>query len=332
MAVKFLIIRFSSIGDIVLTSPVVRCIKNQIPDAEIYFLTKPQYVEIVSANPYINHVIALSENIFDTIQQIQKIDFQYVIDLHKNARSFLIKNSLSHVKHFSFNKLNIEKWLLVNFKINQLPAIHIVDRYYEAIKNLQVVNDGKGLDYFIPEGTYYTLPETHREYIVFSIGAQHETKKMPAAKWRELAKQIEKPIIILGGNECFENGEFIASSKKNILNLCGKTTLHETAFIIKQSQAIITHDTGLMHIAAAFQKPIVTIWGNTLPALGMYPYVTHSENYFSSEVSNLSCRPCSKLGKKKCPEGHFNCMQLQDINKIVRYIQQDLPTLPKLSQ
>jgi ADP-heptose:LPS heptosyltransferase len=125
---KFLIIRLSSIGDIVLTSPVVRCLKKQVPDAEIHFLTKYAHRQIVESNPYITKIHLLDESLTATISQLKKEQFDFIIDLHKNLRTAKIKRALKKTPSFSFNKLNIEKWLLVNLKINRLPTIHIVDR------------------------------------------------------------------------------------------------------------------------------------------------------------------------------------------------------------
>src|SRR5450432_3091242 len=118
---KFLIIRFSSIGDIVLTSPVIRCLKQQVPDAEIHFLTKQDYRGLVSDNPYVDKVIVLGSSWDLMMHQLQDEQYNYIIDLHHNLRTLRIKKALVTAKHFSFNKLNIQKWLLTAFKINKLP-------------------------------------------------------------------------------------------------------------------------------------------------------------------------------------------------------------------
>jgi ADP-heptose:LPS heptosyltransferase len=108
-----------------------------------------------------------------------------------------------------------------------------------------------------------------------------------------------------------------ALPNQQIVNACGKFSLQQSASIVKQAAVLLTHDTGLMHIASAFQIPIVSVWGNTVPALGMYPYYPQNEKGFSiHEVSNLKCRPCSKIGFKTCPKKHFNCMNLQDAKAI----------------
>jgi len=319
---KFLIIRFSSIGDIVLTTPVIRCLKQQVPGAEVHFLTKNEFRGLVSNNPYIDKVQVLGSSWDLMIHQLQHEEYDYIIDLHHNLRTLRIKNALKGVKHFSFDKLNIEKWLLTTLKINRLPAIHIVDRYLDTLKQFNVVNDGKGLDYFLPEKDKVKdrdLPFSHwMGYIAIVIGAALNTKKLPVHKLQQLCANLEYPIILLGGPEDREAGEKIASVDPiKIYNACGKFSLNESADLVRISKLIVTHDTGLMHIAAAFKKPIISIWGNTVPEFGMAPYYGNELiKNDQSEIKSLRCRPCSKIGYNKCPKGHFKCMELQDMEKL----------------
>ena len=310
---KILIIRFSSIGDIVLTTPVPRCIKTQLENAEIHYATKVQYQTILENNPYIDKVFLLKDDLNELINKLKAENYDVVLDLHNNLRTRILKWKLG-VRSYSFNKLNIEKWLMVNFKINKLPELHIVDRYLETAKTLGVKNDALGLDYFIPEKDevpWDWFPETHRDgYVAYAIGAQHETKKLPISRMIELCKKIDGPIVLLGGKEDFENAERVRNAFGNgsstiIFNACGKFSLNQSADIVRKSDVIFSHDTGLMHIAAALKKEVYSIWGNTIPAFGMYPYRT---KYQSLENKNLDCRPCSKIGFQKCPKGHFKCM------------------------
>lgn len=327
---KILIIRFSSIGDIVLTTPVPRALKIQL-DAEVHYCTKKKYEEVLGGNPYIDKLYLLEDNLNDLIDQLKEEYYDYVIDLHHNLRTLIIKTRLG-VKSYSYPKLNIEKWLMVNLKINKLPNVHIVDRYMETVKPLGVKKDNQGLDYFIPERDIVErdwLPETHRaEYVAYAIGAQFNTKKLPVDRMIELCDRINKPIILLGDKNDWKAGEEVARfferttatedyesklaelNKKTIIyNACGKFNLNQSASILRGATHVFTHDTGLMHIAAAFKKNIFSIWGNTIPAFGMYPYQTR---FTVLENNKISCRPCSKIGYSKCPLGHFKCMR--DIN------------------
>jgi len=317
---KFLIIRFSSIGDIVLTTPVVRCLKKQLVTAEVHYLTKSSFRSIVEANPYIDKVHYWEDEV---IAQLQNEDFDYVIDLHHNLRSLKVKRALGK-KSFSFNKLNVEKWLLTTLKINRLPAVHIVDRYLQTVSAFGVTNDGGGLDYFIPEREKvkdHDIPTSHQAgYIGVVIGAALNTKKLPPDKLSELCQSIPHPLILLGGKEDKLDGDKIAESDpQRIYNACGKFSINESADLVRRAKLIITHDTGLMHIAAAFNKPVISIWGNTVPEFGMTAYFANTQSTDKRfEVEGLSCRPCSKIGYAKCPRGHFKCMRLHEVDKIVQ--------------
>ncbi|MFO7790482.1 MAG: glycosyltransferase family 9 protein [Bacteroidales bacterium] len=322
MTIKYLIIRFSSIGDIVLTTPVVRGLKEQVEGAEVHYLTKPAYAAILNENPYIDKVHVLQSSFAETIQNLKAEGFDYIIDLHRNLRSLRIKHRLK-VMDFTFNKLNKEKWLMVNFKINKLPDEHIVDRYLKTLSVFDVKNDGKGLDYFIPASAEIDistrLPGHFQDgYAGFAIGGQHATKKLPTSSIKEICHKLAKPVILLGGKEDHEAGEIIAGKNDMIFNACGMFSLHQSASLIKQARLIITHDTGLMHIAAAFHKPVLSVWGNTIPEFGMTPYLPgEGSNIF--EVRHLRCRPCTKIGYKKCPKKHFDCMKNQDMDGIAEH-------------
>lgn len=315
--VKFLIIRFSSIGDIVLTTPIIRCLKNQVEGAVVHYLTKSQYSDILAPNPYIDKLWLFQHNMKELITQLEIENFDYIIDLHHNIRTLRIKNKLRRIS-FSFNKLNFKKWMLVNLKINKLPDIHIVDRYLDTLKLFDVKNDQKGLDYFLldtntlsQDANFSGLPE---KYIALVIGAQHSTKKANPELLAQICDNVFFPVIILGGKDDTVLAESILSHikvNKNVHDTCGKLSLDQSARLVKNAELVISHDTGLMHIAAAFKKKIISIWGNTIPEFGMYPYFPHPESKIF-EVKGLSCRPCSKIGFQSCPRKHFKCMKNQD--------------------
>ena len=160
---KILILRFSSIGDIVLTTPVIRTLKTQLDNAEIHFATKKSYFSILEANPYLSKIHLLESSTSDLIKELKKEKFDFIIDLHNNLRTRQVKLALG-VKSKSFKKLNVEKWLKVQLKVDRLPNVHIVDRYMETVKELGVKMDALGLDYFIPH-----KDEVENKYIIFII-------------------------------------------------------------------------------------------------------------------------------------------------------------------
>jgi len=220
---------------------------------------------------------------------------------------------------FTVHKLNWKKWLYVNFKTDRLPDRHIVDRYLDTIKSFISERDQLGLDHFIPEDEEIeikSLPPPFRTgFIGLSIGAQHRTKMLPLDSLVALCRMLSHPVIILGGPGDQATGEAVVSSlpEKNILNTCGKYSIQQSASLVSLAKVLITHDTGLMHIGAAFQKRIISIWGNTVPRFGMYPYRTDPTSV-QFEVRGLKCRPCSKIGHNQCPRKHFRCMLDQDLD------------------
>ena len=317
-AMKFLIIRFSSIGDIVLTTPVIRCLKQQVAGAEVHFLMKKSFEDVLKHNPYIDKRFYYNDNFEELIQKLKEENYDAIIDLQKNVRSLRFKTQLGK-KSYSFNKINTQKWIMVNFKVNVLPSVHIVDRYLESVKSFGVINDGHGLDYFISdedEKVIADLPDSFEDnYIAWVIGAKHYTKRLPPEKLFSIAKEIVSPIVLLGGKEDFEQGEVMRQINPYLIyNARGKYSLNQSAAFLQNAKSVITHDTGLMHIASAFHKKIISVWGNTVPEFGMYPYEGANQknrmrDNLMLEVHGLSCRPCSKIGFEKCPKGHFKCMR-----------------------
>lgn len=322
---KFLIIRFSSIGDIVLTTPIIRAIYRQVPHAEIHFLVKKEYKIIIESNPFISKIHTFEKNDKNFIQELRDENFDYIIDLHKSARSRTVIQKLK-VPFFTFNKLNFKKWFFVYFKINHLPLKHIVDRYFEGISPLGIQNDFQGLDYFIPENTHFDiddLPAVFEDgFVTITLGSMHGTKRIPTDKIVEISRILHKPVVLLGGKDVIQEGEEIANAiPDRVYNACGKLNLYQSASLIHQSSCLMASDTGLMHIGAALKVPVAVLWGNTVPEFGMYPYMPQQEElYRNFETTTLSCRPCSKLGYKKCPRGHFSCMRSLDTQEIADWI------------
>ena len=329
---KVLIIRFSSIGDIVLTTPVVRCLKQQHPEVKVHYLTKSAYYQVLAYNPYIDKLHLFDDNLDKVIEELKNEDFDFIVDLHNNLRTTRVKKALD-VPSSAFPKLNIKKWLLTNFKLRLMPDRSIVERYFEAAKEINVHNDGKGLDHVVPDtmkvGTN-DIPMSHwNGYIGCVIGGSYNTKKLPVAQWKKFCEIVPYPVILLGGPEDRSDGDEIAQQDTvKIYNSCGKFNINESAELVKYAKVIISNDTGLMHIAAAYQKPIISLWGNTSPDMGMFPY--YGFNNLKDRIApqsaiventSLGCHPCSKLGYNKCPKKHFKCMNDLDMNKVNELVQ-----------
>jgi heptosyltransferase-2 len=310
-------------GDIVLTSPVVRCLKNQIVSVEIHYLTKNIYKEIFAANPYIDKIYGINSQISEIAEALKQEKYDVLIDLHDNLRTRQLKSILKIKKTYTYNKQSFKRWLLTAFKIDYLNN-HVVDRYFGALKPLNIINDGKGLDYFISENDDISraqLPFTHiAGFCVIVVGAKHFTKTIPQDKLAFLCREIKMPIILVGGKEDEQCGAALSEIDNfKIFNACGRFNISQSASVIKKAKFVITGDTGMMHIAAAFQKRIISIWGSTRKNLGFYPYQnTNNTVYIENEA--LKCRPCHRFGLANCPKKHFKCMQDLDMQKVVEVL------------
>ncbi|MDR6941308.1 glycosyltransferase family 9 protein [Mucilaginibacter pocheonensis] len=318
---KILVIRFSSMGDIIYTTPVVRCLKKQIPGAEVHFLTKPAFKYIYDNNPYVDKLLLLRATLSATINEIKAEDYDYIIDLHNNLRTAIIKLRTG-IRSSTYQKQPIKKWLSLKFKLKLIRPVHLVDRYLKTVTFLGVVNDGQPIDYYIKADHQLNnlLPVSHQnEYVAFVIGATHFTKRMPNEKIISICRQLSSPVVLLGGNDVKANGDIIAGAiGATVYNASGITSLDESVFLVSKAKSIIGFDTGLTHIAEAFDKPIASVWGGTTPdLLGVQPYMV--KDVLVTGV-DLPCRPCSKFGLEKCPLGHFKCMYDIPNDDIINFI------------
>jgi len=311
----------------VLTTPVLRCLRRQYPQAEIHFLVKQQFKPVIAANPYIDVIHTLDQDLGETVAALKQIRFDHIIDLHRNLRTMRVKKALG-APSLTFDKLNFRKWLYVNFKWKVMPDKSIVDRYFEGMKPLKLKNDGEGLDYFIPANLRTRqddIPMGHwAGFVGCVIGGSYFTKKLPVDRWKEFVTQCPYPIILLGGPEDRDAGnEIVTADPAKVYNACGKFNLNESADLVKHARVVVSNDTGLMHVAAAFQKPVISLWGNTSPEMGMFPYYGYNNlrervapQSAIVENEHLSCHPCSRLGYNKCPRRHFKCMNELDMNEV----------------
>ena len=311
---KVLFIRFSSIGDIVLTFPVVTALKEKLPNAHISYLSKDSFIQLLTANKDIDYSHAYNGSVSDTRKWISDQKFDIIIDLHKNIRSISV-SIFNGKRVLRFNKLNVRKKILTSFKIDTLPDIHIVDRYFETLKSLGLNQSITGSPFSVPTSAHIELKNLFntvpKKFFCIALGAKFNTKKIPYDLLVKIIDQIDVPIALLGDSNDTEIGSKLQDSfsNKNIVNCAGSYSILQSASILKQSDKLITGDTGLMHIASFFEIDIISIWGNTTPKFGMYPYrKLKNSNDIIIEKSDLKCRPCSKIGYAECPKGHFKCM------------------------
>ena len=303
---KILIIRLSSLGDVLLTTPVIRAINKEYPNSQIDYVVKKQYSSSLQFNPHISTLYLYEKEKAKSIKdQIRKVKYDMVIDLQNNLRSCALTFGLgTEVKRFK--KPTFKKLLLVWAKINLLKEIKPIPMRYAEIAALQL--DDKGLDLFIPENINPKLV-TGKKYIGICPGAKHFTKRWPEEYFVELGNRLSSQnfaVVIFGGKDDQKLCEAISSKIKNGINLCNDDDLLQTAIDMKQCQHIICNDSGLMHTATAVRTPITAIFGSTVSEFGFIPYLSANSIL---ENNSLSCRPCSHIGRSSCPQTHFKCMK-----------------------
>ena len=320
---KVLIIRFSSIGDVVLTTPIARCLKKK-KETTVHYLIKDKFKEAIQENPNIDKVFIYKKGVS---KKLIKEKYDYIIDLQNNLNSYKIKTKLKQVKTLTVNKENIKKWLLVNTGLDLLKKQHVVDRYFKTIKRLNITNDNKGLDFFI-DSSYKIdknkIPLNLKEpYIAWAVGASYKNKILSSKQIINVCNKLNQPVLLLGGKLDFLLGQKITTETINnqVYNLCGKLSLKDSSFLVKNSRLFLTNDTGLMHIASAFKKKIISFWGCTKPSLGMYPYF--ADPHSKQLVFNPKKSPCSKLGNR-CKYSKKGCISNIDSNLIYKEIQKAL--------
>ena len=319
-SLKILVVRYSSIGDIGLTTPVLRILKNQL-NAEVHYLTKKEYSSILKNNPNINKLYSIENSILELRQHLQKEKYDYVIDLHNNLRSSLLISLGFTVKRYV--KSNFKKFLFRNFGINLLKNKHVVDRYLDTISFLNVKNDGKGLEYYIDDQVSLDF-DLNQKYIAWAIGGSQIQKQISANQITKISERLNFPIVLIGSEEEKSTGDLIEENCKELVikNFCGVLDLDQSALIVKHSFCLFSNDTGMMHIGAALNKKIVSFWGCTKPDMGFYPYVNEEKSLLI--VSPNSKRQCSKHGDS-CRYSKDGCIKLIEIDenlikKILRFI------------
>ncbi len=305
---KILLIRFSSIGDIVLCSAVVRCIRQQLPSASIHFVTKAQYAEVIAGIPHIDRVHYLENDLVDLIRRLRQEQVDYVLDLHQSIRSMLVRYALG-VPFSAYHKATFSRLKYVFFTRAAKPVRHIALRYIDTAASLGVEDDGKGLDYSLSDAPFPAdFPFAALSYRVWVLGAKFRTKALPADKIIQAMTGYAGAMVLVGGTDVMEEASRIQRAFPAIYNACGRLRWDESVRLIRDAEMVYANDTGLMHVAAALKKKLHVFYGSSVPEFGFEPYHTDWTNH---GVSGLWCRPCSKIGFDQCPLGHFHCMQRQ---------------------
>ncbi len=328
---KILIIRFSSIGDILLATPFIRQTRMAFPEATIDIVVKQRFSDLVRFNPHINHIYSFNEaegiaGLLEIRKQIHRQKYTYIFDLHNNLRSRILTFGISAAVS-RIQKDKLKRALLVYTKINLYKEpVPIPKRYLETGKIGGIKDDGNGLEIFwknhIEENLFDVVNRKllMHSFVALAPGAGFKTKRWPLGYFKELIKMIQErknlPIVLLGDQkDALQMG--MLEKLPNVFNLAGKLTLLESAIMISKAKFLVSNDSGLMHMATAVKTPVVAIFGSTVEAFGFFPF---RSQYKIVQKEGLWCRPCSHIGRTFCPLGHFKCMTDLSPNLVFRHL------------
>jgi heptosyltransferase-2 len=340
---KTLVIRFSSVGDIVLSTPLLRALRRRFPEGQIDYLTKKEYAELVRSNHNLN--VTHEYDPTTGLPGLQRIkeriraeQYDLIVDIHNSLRSKYVRSFSGATDIAVLKKRQFERFLLVKLKKNIYPGvISVSERYIEPVRKFGVEDDGKGLELHIPDEVLFAVSgkmarlklNEFEEVIGICPSARHFTKQWPEERYAEtgirFAREHKAKVLVFGGPDDMQrcsaiSGRIRASAgADSVTDFAGQLSLMETAAAMQFCDVVVTNDSGLMHIAAAMQKKIVAIFGSTVQEFGFFPISAES---VVLERNGLYCRPCSHIGRSSCPEGHFRCMKEIEVGEVVQAVKQ----------
>jgi ADP-heptose:LPS heptosyltransferase len=319
---RVLILHTGTLGELLYSTALIRGLKVQL-DAYVVFLTTSEGKAAIEENPYVDEFFVFS---IENFKQLRLYSFEYIIDLDNTTRSWFLAAVLKG-KVLRFNTQKFFSFLLVKFKIDKFPTRNLTEQYLDTVRHLGLKDDEMRLDYFIPykyEVPIQWLPHPfQKNYVVFCIKVSYKTRQLPLSKMIEVCDRINKPVILLGdagdaetgnsieiffsknGSVPYEEGLKALNKKTLVYNACGKFNFQQQASLIKKASYVFTFDNDYIPLASAFGRETFCIYGNTVLSFGRYPFQTR---FTILENNKLTCRPCSTKGYKKCPLGHFKCM------------------------
>jgi lipopolysaccharide heptosyltransferase II len=320
---KVLVLRLSSIGDIILTSPFLRVLKNRFPDIELHYVVRNEYADLLRWNPHIDKLITIdvrhgrkaleSLNLALTSER-----YDAVFDLHHHLRTRILRNGLSHRIHH-VNKRAARRLLLVYAHVNTYgTVVPVPERYIETAARYGVAPDTHGPELFYPEAENRSAISRLTEagwdgappLVALCPGSRHFTKRWPLEHYAELTTlllELNATVLLLGSEEDAPAGRALHSlNERRVIDCCGTTSLLETAALLCQTTCVVANDSGLMHMATAVRRPVIALFGSTVREFGFFPYNSPAE---ALEIDGLPCRPCTFIGRASCPKAHFSCLR-----------------------
>ena len=314
---NILAVRFSSIGDILLTTPLLRAIRQTHPGARLTLLTKREYVPLLSHNPHVHRVVGLSptRSLFSLATELRGERYSHLLDLHDNLRSRALR-LLVPGRWRSYPKHRLDRALLIRAKRNRYRDRRpVAERYFSAAAGLRVLPDGGPPEFFLgPEAgeqisAWLTSSGLEDEaFVAVAPGAAHATKRWPLAHWRALVDQNIADgfaVVVVGGAADAGLGAALAEGKgRRVLNAAGLFGLQATGALLQRARALVSGDTGVMHMATGVGTSVLGLFGPTVEAFGFFPYTSRA----TVLELPLPCRPCTSQGGPECPLGHHRCL------------------------
>ena len=308
-----LCVRFSSIGDVLLTTPLLRALKHRHPDDELYFVTKRAMAPLVENNPHVTAVVALEpgERIIDLARRLRALRPTHGLDLHGSLRSAALR-LLVRTRWSSYSKRKFARSALIAAKLDLYgKRFPVAERYFEAARAFDVTPDGEPSEFFLAEHARARVTAwlgerglNTRPLAAIAPGAAHATKRWPLDHWRMLAdrlRQMGYGLVAVGGPD---DRPLITELDTAVVNAAGELTLQETGACLERAAVVVSGDTGVMHMATGVGTPVVALFGPTVEAFGFFPYRARA----TVVQRQLACRPCSAMGTERCPLGHHRCL------------------------
>ncbi|HWC72455.1 MAG TPA: glycosyltransferase family 9 protein [Gemmatimonadales bacterium] len=311
---RILCVRFSSIGDVLLTTPLLRALKRRHPDAELYFVTKRAMLPLVMENPNLIDVVALepNERVTDLAKRLRALGATHGLDLHGSLRSTALR-WLVPCRWSGYSKRKLARTTLIATKINIYGRhVPVAERYFEAARALDVVPDGRPPEFFLAPAARETIARwivdrglERQPFAALAPGAAHATKRWPMQHWQALAQRLQRQgyaLVAIGGAEDRELAGNLGSA---VINAAGEFSLQETGACLARARVLISGDTGVMHMATGVGTRVVALFGPTVEPFGFFPYRSGA----TVLERDIDCRPCSAMGTERCPLGHHRCLR-----------------------
>jgi lipopolysaccharide heptosyltransferase II len=315
---NILAVRFSSIGDILLTTPLLRAIRCAHPGARLTVLTKREYVPLLSHNPHLHRVLGMApgRSLLSMAMELRGDRYSHLLDLHDNLRSRALR-VLVPGRWRSYPKHRLARAWLIRAKRNRYRDRRpVAERYFVAARDLGVQPDGGPPEFFLGREAHEQVSAWltsvgfahHRDIVAVAPGAAHATKRWPLEHWRALVERVSAAgvsVVVVGGPHDADLGAaLVTGSNGGVANAAGIFGLQGTGALLRRARVVVSGDTGVMHMATGVGTPVVALFGPTVEAFGFFPY-THKASVVELP---LPCRPCTSQGSARCPLGHHRCM------------------------